>query len=53
MPLKIMWKFNFKLPFGNSQIEKHPRRRVSCREVNQPLKVMERLISHRDLSRTM
>jgi Repeat of unknown function (DUF5907) len=22
MPLKIMWKFNFKLPFGNSQIEK-------------------------------
>ena len=22
MPLKIMWKFNFKLPFGNSRIEK-------------------------------
>ena len=22
MPLKIMWKFNFKLPFGHSQIEK-------------------------------
>ena len=25
MPLKIMWKFNFKLPFGNSQIEKQSR----------------------------